>query len=438
MAGLFQASTGRLRRPIFRGSGRNPPGDLEARRFRPGSASPQGERDRERPEDGKSQAAVGPPRRYGRTCVGDSVRHTHEQPSLYKKPRRSGRGFWKPSQLALQGGRQRHPQCRMHRKSTSSLRLKTTARQPGWAADGCRTARPGLSPARDWRSGIVEALVEAQPSSAAVRRDCRSAPRYRKRSWWLDTSPPAQSRRAVKRWHGHAADLWVRNVAITAWCALGATQAHVGATYALSRQRVGQIVKEFEWVQEAVQERLRSLDDSDGGGGGKCQSSLRGKGGSLSSGLESLDRCSGEFRPLSRPERARWQRICDRRGAGLRRRPEGCPARPPSGPGRPARKVRKVDKAALAAASLASTGGFPRSQGGKVPVWSPPALGESASSGSAPRGRKVPSLTLAEINRRWRLRGGERWRQRRLSFLARPEAPALAATGKYQHQGRLW
>ena len=334
----------------------------------------------------------------------------------------------------------------MHRKSTSSLRLKTTARQPGWAADGCRTARPGPSPDRNWRDGIVEALVEAQPSSAAVRRDCRSAPRYRKRSWWLDTSPPAQSRRAVKRWHGHTQDLWRRNVRIAAWCALGSTQAHVGATYGLSRQRVGQIVREFEWVQEAVQERLQSRDGPDGGGGGKCQSSLRGKGGSDSSDLDPFYRCSGEFRPLTRPDRARWRRICDRRGAGLRRRPEGCPARPPSGPGRPAKKVRKVDRAALVWASLASAGGFPCPQtGGKVPVWLPPERGESASLGSSPRGGKMPvgrrqgpSLTLAEISRRWRVRGGAVWRQRRFPILARPEAPALSGVRTYQAQRGLF
>ena len=43
----FQANTGRLRRPLCRGSGRNPPGDLEAGLFRPGSTSPKRERDRE-------------------------------------------------------------------------------------------------------------------------------------------------------------------------------------------------------------------------------------------------------------------------------------------------------------------------------------------------------------------------------------------------------
>ena len=294
------------------------------------------------------------------------------------KPRHwRGRGFCSLRSNQLQGGRQRQStQCRMHRKSTASLRLKTTARQPDRAADRYRTAYPGPSPDRDWRAGIVEALVEAQPSSAAVRRDCRSTPRYRKQSWWLDTSTTAQSRRAVKRWHGRVQDLWVRNVQIAAWVALGASQTHIGAKYALSRQRVGQIVREFEWVQEAVQERLRSLENPEGGEGGKCQSSLRGKGGSLSLVLDPFFRCSGEFRPLSRPERARWRRICDRRGAGSRRRPEGCPARPPSGPGRPARKVRKVDKVALAAASLACVSSFPcPDPEGKVPVQSPPAGG---------------------------------------------------------------
>ena len=92
----------------------------------------------------------------------------------------------------------------MHRKSTASLRLKTTARQPGQAADRCRTARLGPSPDHDWRSRIVEGLVREQPHPATLGHSCRSTPRYRRRSWWLDTSTPAQSRRAVKRWHGCA------------------------------------------------------------------------------------------------------------------------------------------------------------------------------------------------------------------------------------------
>ena len=37
----FEVNTGRLWRPIFRGSGRSPPGDLEAGLFRPGSAGTQ-------------------------------------------------------------------------------------------------------------------------------------------------------------------------------------------------------------------------------------------------------------------------------------------------------------------------------------------------------------------------------------------------------------
>ncbi len=84
----------------------------------------------------------------------------------------------------------------------------------------------------------VEGLVREQARPVYLDRVCRSAPRYRRRSWWLDTSPVAQSRRAVKRWHGHAQDLWVRNVQIAAWVALGSAQAHVGAKYGLTRQRV--------------------------------------------------------------------------------------------------------------------------------------------------------------------------------------------------------
>ena len=174
----------------------------------------------------------------------------------------------------------------MQEKSTPSLRLKTTARQPSQAADGCRTAPRAVAPARDWRARIVAAVVEAQPRAAVLGRVCRSAPRYRKRSWWLDTSTTAQSRRAVKRWHGGAQDLWNRNVEIPAWVALGAAQAHVGAKYGLTRQRVGQIVREFPWVRQAVRDRLRSLDENNGREGGKCQSSLRGKGGSFSSSWE--------------------------------------------------------------------------------------------------------------------------------------------------------
>ena len=315
----------------------------------------------------------------------------------------------------------------MQEQSTRSPRRSATVRQHGVLAVSFRTARSSTNTRRDWRVRIVEDLARAQPSPAVVGRSCQSTPRYRKRSWRLDTSPPAQSRRAVKRWHGHAQDLWRRNVRIAAWCALGSTQAHVGATYGLSRQRVGQIVREFEWVQEEVRERVQRLDDPDEGDGGKCQSSLRGKGGSDSLVLEGLDRYSGEFRPLARPNRARWRRICDRRGAGSRRRPKGCPARPPSGPGRPARKVRKVNKAALAAASLASAGGFPGPDpGGEVPVQPPPI-----------RGGGVP-VSPAEISRRWRLRGGAEWRQRRLPLLDRPEAPALSGVRQYKAQKGLF
>ena len=272
---------------------------------------------------------------------------------------------------------------------------------------------------------MVERLVREQPSGVYLDRACRSTPRYRKRSWWLDTSTTAQSRRAVKRWHGRPQDLWVRNVRIAAWAALGASQAHVGAEYGVTRQRVGQIIREFEWVQEAVQERVQSLDENHGREGGKCQSSLRGWVGSGEGDLESVDVCSGEFRPLSRPERTRWRRLCASRGPGDRRR----------------RRSRGYGGrlAALVSASLASADGFPGPDpGGKVPVCTPPALGESASSGPPRSGGKVPSLTLAEISRRWRLRGGERWKQRGFVFLRPSGPPTLEATGKYQRQGRLW
>ena len=331
----------------------------------------------------------------------------------------------------------------MQEKSNRLPRLKTTPRHPGRAASGCRTARRAVSPDRDWRSRIVEGLVREQPSSAAVRRDCLSTPRYRRRSWWLDTSPPAQSRRAVKRWHGHVADLWARNVAISAWCALGATQAHVGARYGLTRQRVGQIVREFEWGRNTVQARLESLVEDLGREGGKCQSSLRGWAGSFSSDLESIGRCSGEFRPLSRPERTRWRKVCDRRGTGSRRRPRR------AGP--------RGRLAGLVWASLASAGAFgapprresasfpPLEMGGKVPVGAILELGENASSGPVPRGGKVPvrrgqgtALTAEAVARRWRFRGGAGWEQRGFAFLRPVRPPTLEETRKYQRQGGLW
>ena len=210
-------------------------------------------------------------------------------------------------------------------------------------------------------------------------------------------------------------------MAIAAWCALGATQAHVGAKYGLTRQRVGQIVRQFPWVREAVREALTPYGEE----GGKYQSSLRGRGGSGSWDLESEIRCSCGFRPLSRPRRRRWRRICDRRGAGSRRRRKGC------GPG--------GRLAALAAASLASTGGF-RSpqQGGKCQFRTGQGRGESASSGPGRAGGKVPVPDLSEIRRRWQLRGGARWRQRGFAFLARPVPPPLAGVRHYQHQAGLF
>ena len=201
--------------------------------------------------------------------MGDS--REYESPSRNKKPRRrKWRGFWKPSQLALQGGRQRQNKCRMQDKFTRSPRRSATVRQRGSFAASFRPATSSDKTARDWRARIVEGLVREQPSPAALGRSCRSTPRYQKRSWWLDTSTTAQSRRAVKRWHGCAQDLWNRNVEITAWVALGAAQAHVGTKYGLTRQRVGQIIREFEWVRQAVRDRLRSLDENNGREGGKC------------------------------------------------------------------------------------------------------------------------------------------------------------------------
>ena len=308
----------------------------------------------------------------------------------------------------------------MQRKSTLSVRLKTTARQQRRNAARL-TGGACAHTTRDWRVRIVERLVREQPARACLNRPGGAKPRYRRRSWWLDTSPVAQSRRAVQRWHGCAQDLWTRNVAIAAWCALGATQAHVGAKYGLTRQRVGQIVRQFPWVREAVREVLAPYGEE----GGKCQSSLRGRRGSGSWDLERDIRCSCGFRPLSRPRRRRWRRICDRRGAGSRRRRKG------SGPG--------GRLAALAASSLASTGSFRNpQQGGKCQFRTGPGRGESASSGPGRAEGKVPVPDLSEIRRRWQLRGGSRWRQRGFAFLACPEAPALDGVRHYQRQGGLF
>ena len=312
----------------------------------------------------------------------------------------------------------------MQEQSTRSPRRRATVRRNGVFAVSFRPAKSSDNIIRDWRSRIVEDLVRVQPSPAVLGGPCRSAPRYREQSWWLDTSTTAQSRRAVKRWHGCAQDLWNRNVEIAAWVALGTAQAHVGAKHGLTRQRVGQIVREFPWVRQAVRDRLRSLDENNGKEGGKCQSSSRGWMGSESSDLESECGSSGEFRPLSRPERTRWRRVCASRGPGDRRR----------------RRRRGCGRlAALVLASLAAAGGFPhRERGGKCQFSPTGKGGESASSAPAGKGGKVPSLALAEISRRWRLRGGAVWRQRGFAFLDRPGPPKLEAPRQYQDQRGLF
>ena len=358
--------------------------------------------------------------------MGDSQGHVQAKSPRNTKPRQwRGRGFCKPSQLALQGGRQRQRQCRMQEKSTRSPRRSATVRQRGSFAASFRPATSSDKTTRDWRARIVEGLVREQPSPVALGRSCRSTPRYQKRSWWLDTSTTAQSRRAVKRWHGCAQDLWNRNVEIAAWVALGAAQAHVGAKHGLTRQRVGQIVQEFPWVRQAVRDRLRSLDENHGKEGGKCQSSSRGWMGSESEDLESEGGCSGEFRPLSRPERTRWRRVCASRGPGdrRRRRRRGCGGR----------------LAALVLESLASASGFPDPErGGKCQFRPTRKGGESASSDRPGKGGKVPSLTAAEISRRWRLRGGAVWRQRGFAFLRPIPPPKLEAPRQYQAQRGLF
>ena len=126
-------------------------------------------------------------------------------------------------------------------------------------------------------------------------------------------------------------------------------------------------------MRQSVRDRLRSLDENHGKEGGKCQSSSRGWMGSGSEDLESEGGYSGEFRPLSRPERTRWRRLCASRGPGdrRRRRRRGCGGR----------------LAALVLDSLAAAGGFPHPErggkcqfsptrkGGKVPVQPHPERG---------------------------------------------------------------
>ena len=122
---------------------------------------------------------------------------------------------------------------------------------------------------------------------------------------------------------------------------------------------------------------------------------------------------SGEFRPLSRPERTRWRRICDRRGAGSRRRRKRC------GPG--------GRLAALAAASLASGGGF-----------SSPQQGGKCQFRTGQAGGKVPVQDLEEIRRRCALRGGEVWRQRAFEFLDPEPPPPLESPQPYRLQRGLF
>ena len=113
--------------------------------------------------------------------MGDSQGHVQAESPRNTKPRRwRGRGFCKPSQLQLQGGRQRHRHCRMQEKSTRSPRRSATVRQRGSFAASFRPATSSEKTTRDWRARIVEGLVREQPSPAALGRSCRSAPRYRK------------------------------------------------------------------------------------------------------------------------------------------------------------------------------------------------------------------------------------------------------------------
>ena len=81
----------------------------------------------------------------------------------------------------------------------------------------------------------------------------------------------------------------------------------------------------------------------------------------------------------------------------------------------------------------------PRRKGGESASSDPAGKGgESASSDPAGKGGKVPSLALAEISRRWRLRGGAVWRQRGFAFLRPIPPPKLEAPRQYQAQRGLF
>ena len=81
----------------------------------------------------------------------------------------------------------------------------------------------------------------------------------------------------------------------------------------------------------------------------------------------------------------------------------------------------------------------PTRKGGESASSAPPGKGgESASSAPPGKGGKVPSLALAEISRRWRLRGGAVWRQRGFAFLRPIPPPKLEAPRQYQAQRGLF
>ena len=140
---------------------------------------------------------------------------------------------------------------------------------------------------------------------------------------------------------------------------------------------------------------------------------ISGWAGSDSAELEGVDRCSGEFRPLSRPNPGALEVNLRPPGRGIEETEEGHPTRRPAG----------------------GPGGGLTGLCRRFPL--PPVGGESASSAPAGREGKVP-VSPAEISRRWRLRGGAGWRQRRSPILARTEAPALSGVRPYQAQQRLF
>ena len=80
----------------------------------------------------------------------------------------------------------------------------------------------------------------------------------------------------------------------------------------------------------------------------------------------------------------------------------------------------------------------PTRKGGESASSARPGKGGKCQFSPTGKGGKVPSLALAEISRRWRLRGGAGWRQRSFAFLRPIRPPKLEAPRQYQDQRGLF